>query len=70
MTNFYFVLKEYLMCSKKLYGADLQTVDFQMHLEAAILKINAWVENKTQGKTKQNQKLCYQHLCRESKLHS
>uniref|UniRef100_A0A8B9SGD6 Serpin family B member 11 (gene/pseudogene) n=1 Tax=Anas platyrhynchos TaxID=8839 RepID=A0A8B9SGD6_ANAPL len=45
--------QEYLMCSKKLYGADLQTVDFRMHLEAAILKINAWVENKTQGKIKE-----------------
>uniref|UniRef100_A0A8B9C366 Serpin family B member 11 n=1 Tax=Anser brachyrhynchus TaxID=132585 RepID=A0A8B9C366_9AVES len=49
-----FELKQkYLMCSKKLYGAELQTVDFKRDLEAAILKINAWVENKTQGKIKE-----------------
>lgn len=42
------------MCSKELYGAMLQTVDFHGAVEAARRKINAWVESETQGKAKQN----------------
>lgn len=42
------------MCSKELYGAMLQTVDFHGAVEAARRKINDWVESETQGKTKQN----------------
>lgn len=41
------------MCTKELYGAMLQTVDFKGALEAARIKINAWIESETQGKTKQ-----------------
>ncbi|XP_025970701.2 leukocyte elastase inhibitor-like isoform X1 [Dromaius novaehollandiae] len=42
--------QQYLMCAKELYGAILQTVDFQNALEAAREKINSWVESETQGK--------------------
>lgn len=42
------------MCSKELYGAMLETVDFHGAVEAARRKINAWVESETQGKAKQN----------------
>uniref|UniRef100_A0A8B9P4T7 Serpin family B member 11 (gene/pseudogene) n=1 Tax=Apteryx owenii TaxID=8824 RepID=A0A8B9P4T7_APTOW len=45
--------QQYLMCAKELYGAILQTVDFQDALEAAREKINSWVESETQGKIKE-----------------
>ncbi|XP_063018002.1 serpin B12-like isoform X1 [Melospiza melodia melodia] len=44
---------QFLMCSKELYGAVLQTVDFHGAVEAARRKINAWVESETQGKIKE-----------------
>uniref|UniRef100_A0A8B9P5J3 Serpin family B member 11 (gene/pseudogene) n=1 Tax=Apteryx owenii TaxID=8824 RepID=A0A8B9P5J3_APTOW len=47
------VQHQYLMCAKELYGAILQTVDFQDALEAAREKINSWVESETQGKIKE-----------------
>uniref|UniRef100_A0A8C3TPP2 Serpin family B member 11 n=1 Tax=Catharus ustulatus TaxID=91951 RepID=A0A8C3TPP2_CATUS len=45
--------QQFLMCSKELYGAMLQTVDFHGAVEAARRKINAWVESETQGKIKE-----------------
>ncbi|XP_054371458.1 serpin B12-like isoform X1 [Molothrus ater] len=45
--------QQFLMCSKELYGAVLQTVDFHGAVEAARRKINAWVESETQGKIKE-----------------
>uniref|UniRef100_A0A8C3LDD1 Serpin family B member 11 (gene/pseudogene) n=1 Tax=Chrysolophus pictus TaxID=9089 RepID=A0A8C3LDD1_CHRPC len=45
--------QKYLMCSKELYRAALETVDFQRALEASRLKINDWVESETQGKIKE-----------------
>ncbi|KAM4908121.1 serpin B12-like [Sylvia borin] len=47
------LLQQFLMCSKELYGAMLQTVDFHGAVEAARRKINAWVESETQGKIKE-----------------
>ncbi|XP_050827415.1 serpin B12 isoform X2 [Serinus canaria] len=45
--------QQFLTCSKELYGAMLQTVDFHGAVEAARRKINAWVESETQGKIKE-----------------
>ncbi|XP_075388788.1 serpin B11 [Tenrec ecaudatus] len=42
--------QQYLSCSEKIYGAPLQTVDFEHSPEEARQTINAWVENKTNGK--------------------
>ncbi|XP_027637591.2 leukocyte elastase inhibitor [Falco peregrinus] len=44
---------KFLMCTKELYGAMLQTVDFHGAVDAARIKINAWVESETQGKIKE-----------------
>ncbi|XP_074753978.1 serpin B12-like [Athene noctua] len=45
--------QKFLMCTKELYGAMLQTVDFHGAVEAARIKINSWVESETQGKIKE-----------------
>ncbi|XP_052553576.1 serpin B12-like isoform X2 [Tympanuchus pallidicinctus] len=45
--------QKYLTCSKELYRAALETLDFQRALEASRLKINDWVESETQGKIKE-----------------
>ncbi|XP_023775558.1 serpin B12-like isoform X2 [Cyanistes caeruleus] len=45
--------QQFLMCSKELYGAMLETVNFHGAVEAARRKINAWVESETQGKIKE-----------------
>ncbi|XP_009999202.1 PREDICTED: serpin B12 [Chaetura pelagica] len=45
--------QQFLMCSKELYGAVLEMVNFQGAVEAARTKINAWVEKETQGKIKE-----------------
>uniref|UniRef100_A0A8C4XYK7 Serpin family B member 11 n=1 Tax=Gopherus evgoodei TaxID=1825980 RepID=A0A8C4XYK7_9SAUR len=45
--------QQYLECTKELYGAMLQTVDFENATEAARQKINSWVESKTQGKIRE-----------------
>uniref|UniRef100_A0A8C2U0E5 Serpin family B member 11 n=1 Tax=Coturnix japonica TaxID=93934 RepID=A0A8C2U0E5_COTJA len=45
--------QKYLMCSKELYRAALETMDFQRDLEASRLKINDWVESETEGKIKE-----------------
>ncbi|PKU43864.1 serpin b12-like [Limosa lapponica baueri] len=42
--------QQFLMCTKELYGAMLETVDFHGAVEAARTKINSWVESETQGK--------------------
>uniref|UniRef100_A0A8C3QXW0 Leukocyte elastase inhibitor n=1 Tax=Cyanoderma ruficeps TaxID=181631 RepID=A0A8C3QXW0_9PASS len=47
------LLQQFLTCSKELYGAMLQTVDFHGAVEAARRQINAWVESETQGKIKE-----------------
>ncbi|XP_068864361.1 serpin B12-like isoform X2 [Aphelocoma coerulescens] len=45
--------QQFLTCTKELYGAMLQTVDFHGAVEAARRKMNAWVESETQGKIKE-----------------
>ncbi|KAM6373433.1 leukocyte elastase inhibitor-like [Alca torda] len=45
--------QQFLMCTKELYGAMVQTVDFHGAVEAARIKINTWVESETQGKIKE-----------------
>ncbi|KAM7176602.1 serpin B5 [Macrochelys suwanniensis] len=45
--------QQYLECTKELYGAMLQTVDFGSATEAARQTINSWVESKTQGKIRE-----------------
>ncbi|XP_065256137.1 leukocyte elastase inhibitor-like [Emys orbicularis] len=45
--------QQYLKCTKELYGAMLQTVDFKSATEAARQTINSWVESKTQGKIRE-----------------
>ncbi|KAM6135149.1 LOW QUALITY PROTEIN: leukocyte elastase inhibitor-like [Pterocles gutturalis] len=45
--------QQFLTCTKELYGAMLQTVDFHSAAEAARIKINTWVESETQGKIKE-----------------
>ncbi|XP_004703086.1 serpin B11 isoform X1 [Echinops telfairi] len=42
--------QQYLNCSEKIYGARLQTVDFEHSPEEARQTINAWVESQTNGK--------------------
>ncbi|XP_021494440.1 serpin B11 [Meriones unguiculatus] len=44
--------KQYLRCSEKLYQAKLQSVDFELSTEETRKTINAWVENKTNGKVR------------------
>ncbi|XP_059579505.1 leukocyte elastase inhibitor [Alligator mississippiensis] len=45
--------KNYIDCTKELYGAIPQTADFKNATEAARQKINSWVESQTQGKIKE-----------------
>ncbi|XP_009871732.1 PREDICTED: serpin B12-like [Apaloderma vittatum] len=45
--------QKFLMCTKELYGAMVQTLDFHGAVEAARIKINTWVESETQGKIKE-----------------
>ncbi|KAM6101002.1 serpin B5 [Theristicus caerulescens] len=45
--------QQFLTCTKELYGAMLQTVNFHGAVEAARVKINTWVESETQGKIKE-----------------
>ncbi|XP_050183642.1 serpin B12-like [Myiozetetes cayanensis] len=47
------IQQQFLRCTKELYGAVLQTVDFHGAVEAARRKINDWVESETQGKIKE-----------------
>ncbi|XP_074549275.1 leukocyte elastase inhibitor-like [Halichoeres trimaculatus] len=49
--TFLFLL-EFVADLEKYYGAKLETVDFQNNAEGARVKINTWVEEKTQGKIK------------------
>ncbi|XP_019377324.1 PREDICTED: ovalbumin-related protein X-like [Gavialis gangeticus] len=45
--------KQYLSCTKTLYHAELEEVDFRNAPHKARIKINSWVENKTNGKIKE-----------------
>ncbi|XP_015278261.1 PREDICTED: ovalbumin-like [Gekko japonicus] len=45
----YPILPKYLKCTKELYRAGLEKVDFQKSSEQARLAINAWVESQTNG---------------------
>nr|XP_025040317.1 serpin B11-like [Pelodiscus sinensis]XP_025040318.1 serpin B11-like [Pelodiscus sinensis] len=45
--------QQYLDCTRELYGAMLQTVDFENATEAARQTINLWVERQTQGKIRE-----------------
>uniref|UniRef100_A0A8C0G2Q4 Serpin family B member 11 (gene/pseudogene) n=1 Tax=Chelonoidis abingdonii TaxID=106734 RepID=A0A8C0G2Q4_CHEAB len=53
INDLYFTVQQYLECTKELYGAMLQTVDFENATEAARQTINSWVESKTQGKIRE-----------------
>ncbi|XP_074940268.1 leukocyte elastase inhibitor-like isoform X2 [Phalacrocorax aristotelis] len=46
----YSFLPDFLTNTKKLYGADLATVDFLQACDEARKEINQWVEEKTEGK--------------------
>lgn len=41
--------QNFLDATRKHYSAELESVDFIKKLEAAVLKINTWVEEQTQG---------------------
>ena len=43
------ILQKFLADTKTLYLAELEAVDFISNAEAARVKINKWVEKKTQG---------------------
>ncbi|XP_062986362.1 serpin B11-like isoform X2 [Elgaria multicarinata webbii] len=44
--------QQYLQCTKELYNAELERVDFLHAAEEARKKINSWVESQTNGKIK------------------
>ncbi|XP_077209520.1 serpin B11-like [Paroedura picta] len=44
--------QQFLRCTKEVYGAELERVDFELALEESIKKINSWVEGQTNGKIK------------------
>ncbi|XP_064561454.1 leukocyte elastase inhibitor-like isoform X1 [Zonotrichia leucophrys gambelii] len=46
----YSFLQDFLTNTRKLYGADLATVDFLQACDKARKEINQWVEEKTEGK--------------------
>ncbi|XP_026148558.1 leukocyte elastase inhibitor-like isoform X1 [Mastacembelus armatus] len=48
----YRFVEDFLGKTRKLYEAELESVDFKTSYEAARLNINNWVEKKTQGKIK------------------
>ncbi|XP_054841338.1 serpin B3-like [Eublepharis macularius] len=48
----YEFLQQYLRCTKELYGAELERVDFQHSAEEVRKQINSWVESQTNGKIK------------------
>nr|XP_056710843.1 ovalbumin-like [Euleptes europaea] len=45
----YPILPKYLKCTKELYRAGVEKVDFQQSFEQTRLAINAWVESQTNG---------------------
>ncbi|KAJ7338471.1 hypothetical protein JRQ81_012349 [Phrynocephalus forsythii] len=49
-SNTYRFHQHYLDCTKKLYNAGLERVDFKHSTEEARKKINSWVESQTNGK--------------------
>ncbi|XP_061446438.1 serpin B3-like [Rhineura floridana] len=48
----YTFLPQYLYCTKEMYHAELEKVDFKNAAEEVRKKINAWVESQTNGKIK------------------
>lgn len=62
------LLQKFLSDTKRLYEAELETVDFSNNADAARVNINTWVEKQTHGaktvsssfrKIKQNQLYCW-----------
>uniref|UniRef100_A0A7M4FJZ4 Ovalbumin-related protein X-like n=1 Tax=Crocodylus porosus TaxID=8502 RepID=A0A7M4FJZ4_CROPO len=51
--NYYPYSRELSICTKTLYHAELEEVDFRNAPLEARIKINSWVENKTNGKIKE-----------------
>nr|XP_060630710.1 serpin B4-like [Anolis sagrei ordinatus] len=51
-SNNYEFLQQYLHCTKELYHAELESVDFRNATEEVQKKINSWVESQTEGKIK------------------
>ncbi|XP_042317870.1 serpin B3-like [Sceloporus undulatus] len=51
-SNTYNFLQQYLDCTKELYHAELERVDFRNSTEEVRKKINSWVESQTNGKIK------------------
>lgn len=49
-SNIYEFRQQYLQCSKDLYHAELERVDFENAAEAVRKQINSWVESQTNGK--------------------
>lgn len=43
------LFQQFLNETRKHYKAELESVDFEKNVEAAVLKINTWVEEQTQG---------------------
>uniref|UniRef100_A0A4W6G198 Serpin domain-containing protein n=1 Tax=Lates calcarifer TaxID=8187 RepID=A0A4W6G198_LATCA len=48
----YQFIEDFLTQTRKLYNAELESVDFKTSSEAARVNINSWVEKQTQGKIK------------------
>ncbi|GAA6219432.1 leukocyte elastase inhibitor-like [Lates japonicus] len=48
----YQFVEDFLTQTRKLYNAELESVDFKTSSEAARVNINSWVEKQTQGKIK------------------
>uniref|UniRef100_A0A4W6G0K9 Serpin peptidase inhibitor, clade B (ovalbumin), member 1, like 3 n=1 Tax=Lates calcarifer TaxID=8187 RepID=A0A4W6G0K9_LATCA len=46
----YQFIEDFLTQTRKLYNAELESVDFKTSSEAARVNINSWVEKQTQGK--------------------
>uniref|UniRef100_A0A4W6G264 Serpin peptidase inhibitor, clade B (ovalbumin), member 1, like 3 n=1 Tax=Lates calcarifer TaxID=8187 RepID=A0A4W6G264_LATCA len=46
----YQFVEDFLTQTRKLYNAELESVDFKTSSEAARVNINSWVEKQTQGK--------------------
>ncbi|XP_026549370.1 LOW QUALITY PROTEIN: serpin B3-like, partial [Notechis scutatus] len=49
---FSFIVQQYIECTKDLYHAELERVDFVNAVEEVRKKINSWVESQTNGKIK------------------
>lgn len=54
---FSLLLQKFLSDTKRLYEAELETVNFISNADAARIDINTWVEKQTQG-AKQFEPIC------------